>query len=335
MLQFRNETPFLGTITAMPDATGVDTVIAVVKGTFTLGSRPTIAQKQVAVAPMPEYYAEPATSSMRVAPDVSLPKISTDVLVIGSALARLGRPVDETMVEVHVGPVSRFARVFGNRYWQQTASGYAMTRPQPFTEMPLTWERAYGGREETPAGPHEDPRNPVGTGFTATDGVYSFDGVAVANVEDPAQPITSWKDRPAPCGFGPVSPHWEPRRSYAGTYDEAWQKKRAPYLPLDFDPRFLQVAPVNAIAPQPLIGGEPVLLRGLSLEGDLAFTIPLADLEIAFLLDGALHVRPSVLDTVTFEPDARRFTLLWRACFPADKKVLRVTEVRASLRALT
>lgn len=319
----------------MPDVAGVDSVIVVVKGTFTLDGRPTVAEAQVPVAPMAEYYADPASSSMRVAPDLSLPKPSTDVLVIGSAFPRRGRPVDEMMVEVHVGPVSRFARVFGDRVWRSSASGYSMTRPAPFATMPLTWERAYGGREETPQGPDEDARNPVGTGFRATDGVYAFDGLPVPNVEQPSQPITSWKDRPVPCGFGPVSPHWEPRRSYAGTYDDVWQAQRAPYLPADFDPRFLQVAPPDAIAPEPLTGGESVLLHGLSPQGDLSFALPRADLAIAFVLDGAAHTRPVVLDTVTFEPDVSRFTMVWRACFAADKTVRRVSEVRASVRALS
>jgi hypothetical protein len=334
VLQFINQTPFVGSIAVLPDAGGVDTLLAVVKGTFTFGSRPEVAAEQVPVALMPEYYGDPTTTSMRIAPDVSLPKPSTDVLVIGCAHALLGRPVDEMMVEVHVGPVSRYARVSGDRVWRASGTGYAMTHPQPFVAMPLTWERAFGGREETTAGWYEDPRNPVGTGYRATDGVYSFDDLPVANVEHPAHPISSWKDRPPPCGFGPLSPHWEPRRSYAGTYDEAWQKNRAPYLPDDFDPRFLQLAPVDAIAPQPLAGGEPVLLRGLSESGDVQFTLPAADLAVAFVVDGAPRPGPVVLDTITFEPDARRFTMVWRASFPADKKVLRVSEVRAMLRRL-
>ena len=33
-----------------------------------------------------------------------------------------------------------------------------------------------------------------------------------------------------------------PRRGFAGTYGARWQRTRAPYLPVDFDPRFLQFA---------------------------------------------------------------------------------------------
>ncbi len=55
-------------------------------------------------------------------------------------------------------------------------------------------------------------------------------------------PIGSASDKPPPAGVGYV-PAWHPRATFAGTYDEAWRKKRAPYLPADFAPRFFQAAP--------------------------------------------------------------------------------------------
>ena len=55
-------------------------------------------------------------------------------------------------------------------------------------------------------------------------------------------PGFSSKDRPAPACLAPIAEAWEPRRSFAGTYDAAWQQGRAPYLPTDLDPRFLASA---------------------------------------------------------------------------------------------
>lgn len=122
-----------------------------------------------------------------------------------------------------------------------------------------------------------------------------------------------------------------PRRQYAGTYDEAWQRERAPFLPLDFDPRFLQVAPASLIATRPLLGGEPVGLHGLVPEGPLGFALPRVPLVVAFTVDHTVVEQPAQLDTITFEPDARRFTMLWRAWTRCDKKALKVSEVRAAL----
>lgn len=334
MLQFRNGTPFVGAIGLMPDAAGVDTLVAVIKGTFTLEPHPRVAEEQVPVVTEPAYHGDPASTSLRAAPDISLPKPFTDVLIVGCAAAPRGRPVNEILVEAHVGPISRFARVHGDRFWRGSGTGYAATPAEPFAVMPLTWERAYGGREETPHGWHEFPRNPVGTGFRASDGVYAFDGLPLPNVEHPGQPITSWRDRPDPVGFGAVAPHWEPRRSLAGTYDEIWQATRAPYLPTDFDPRFLQLAPPESISPTTLVGGEHVVLRGFAPSGEIACTLPRPELTVSVVLGRTPHAQPVTLDTITFEPELGRFTLVWRAAFPCDKRALRITEVRANVAAV-
>jgi hypothetical protein len=151
------------------------------------------------------------------------------------------------------------------------------------------------------------------------------------NIEDPRAPILSWDHQPTPAGFAPIDAYWEPRRSFAGTYDERWQNERAPYLPHDFDPRFLQIAPPALIVPGHLQGGEWVDLRGFTPAGVLQFQLPPVVPRIAYRMDDAQQERPAVLDTVIVEPDAARVCLVWRAALVVDKKALRVREVRASL----
>src|SRR5919108_183167 len=85
---------------------------------------------------------------------------------------------------------------------------------------PLVWERAFGGTDVTPKGPTAEPRNPVGAGFRAPDGQKPLAGMPLPNLEDPFAPISSWKDRPAPACFAPIAENWQPRLSYAGTYDD-------------------------------------------------------------------------------------------------------------------
>jgi hypothetical protein len=153
-------------------------------------------------------------------------------------------------------------------------------------------------------------------------------------MEDPATPITAWNQRPQPAGFAPICAHWEPRRSYAGTYDEEWQKHRAPYLPKDFDPRFLQLAPPGLITLGYLKGGEPVELRGVTWAGLARFRLPQVTLKVTYRLDGSPEERPAFLDTLMIEPEQSRFTMTWRSVFRCDKNALRVSEIEARLLSL-
>ena len=331
MLQFNNQTPFAGTITVFPDPDGIDTVFGIVKGTFVLGTEIAIAEEQVPIAIAPKYHGDPASTSLQVTPDISLVKPSTDVLVMGYACAPGGRMVRMMDAGVAVGHMQCVLRVFGDRMWVRQGPGYAATEPEPFEIMPLVWERAFGGRDVTDSGPREESRNPAGTGFRASNGQTPVEGTPLPNLEDPRDPIISWKQQPAPMCFAPIPPNWEPRRSYAGTYDEQWQQARAPYLPDDFDHRFLQVAPPALVTPQPLEGGEIVQMIGMQPDGRMEFALPSLRPRILFHLGLAPDEPPVMLDTVIIEPTARRLQLVWRAALPCDKRTLKVREVEATL----
>lgn len=329
MLQFRNQTGFAGTVFVSPDPDGVDTLYTVVKGTFDLENGLSPAAEQVPVVLAAEHYGDPAASSIRVPSDVSLIKPGTDVLLLGHAYGPGGRPTTYVDVTLMVGPVQRVVRVFGDRFWVASAAGAYASPPEPFERMPLVWERAFGGTDRVGSEVHGDPRNPVGTGYRAPDSEIPLDGFRLPNLEDPYEPITSWKQRPAPACFAPVAPQWEPRRSYAGTYDERWQRERAPYLPVDFDARFFQLAPPGLVVPGYLRGGEPVEVLGATPEGRLSFRLPALRIEVAHVVAGEWHVRPANLDTVIIEPDDGRLILVWRTGFACDKSLLRIEAVEA------
>lgn len=331
MLQVRNSTPFAASLALSPDVDGIDSVIAIVKGTFTLSSDPRPLEAQRPVVPKAEFHGDPASSSVKVPSDVSLPKPTTDVLMFGHAHAPNGRSAHVVDVALHVGGVYRAARVFGDRVWRQSATATTMTSPEPFAMMPVVWERAYGGFDETDQGRVFEARNPVGTGFRDKSGELGLDGVPLPNVEDPRALITTWRDRPAPVGFGPIGEHWMPRRDYAGTYDDAWRKERCPYLPLDFDARFLHVAQPELVTPARLAGGEPIRISGMSPATVIDARVPTAAPVVQFVVSGSVESRPTMLDTLMLLPDDGVLCVVWRAVLPCDKRVLQVSEVRVSL----
>jgi hypothetical protein len=213
-----------------------------------------------------------------------------------------------------------------------------MSRPAAFERIPLQWERAFGGWDRSspdPARHAYEPRNPAGTGFRAPGSRFE-EGLRCPNLEDPARPLRGWGDRPTPAGFGFTSPHWEPRARLAGTYDAAWQKDRAPLLPRDFDPRFLNAAAPGLVASGHLRGDEPVVVSGVSPEGGWAFALPgVGAPEVRVVRPGLADALVSTrLDTVVVDVDERKLFLLWRGRLglrrePTEVRTLAVRAERA------
>jgi hypothetical protein len=325
MLQVVNHTPFSAALSVFPDTAGVETVYAAVKATFNFGAHgPELAEQQVPLLATDVFWGDPITTSLRAAGEFALLKPATDVLLVGRAIA----PAPSTRVadvSLRVGPVARVVRVFGDRHWEKSGGSWRPSAPQIWERMPLRWELAWGGVAPTTGGdvPEHEPRNPVGRGIIGGEGAPA-DRLPLPNLEDPEDLLAKPTDRPTPACFAPISPTWLPRRSHAGTYDEAWLSGRAPYLPEDFDSRFFHVAPPELIAPGFLQGGEPVELIGFTAGAPIRFELPQCGLGLVFDFDGASVPKPPQMETVLFEPDLGRFQMLWRVGLGVDKKLLKL-----------
>jgi len=238
----------------------------------------------------------------------------------------LRKPVKELDVWVRVGPVSKRLKVFGTRVWYPGVLGMTLSAAQPFQELPLRWEYAYGGMDTSnPERAAHEPRNPLGRGVAADPSTLKHQ--PGPQIEDPEILISSSRARPAPAGVGAIGPQFEPRLRYAGTYDDRWQKERMPLPPLDFDERHNQVAAPGLICPSYLRGGEPVELVGLHEEGPLQFELPKWAFYVgSWTAQGEQEHRP-VLDTVLLEPNMRSFELTWRACVPVPKRARELASI--------
>ncbi len=328
MLQVVNHTPFAASLSVFPDPAGVETAYMIVKASFRIAAGdPELSKTQVPLLATDVFWGDPVSTSLRAAGEFGLLKPATDVLLVGRAIApAAGTRVAD--VGVRVGPLSKVVRVFGNRVWKRSAGQWRPSDPEPWERMPMRWELAYGGMAQAQGSevPDHEPRNPVGRGLVSRKG-RPLAQQPLPNLEDPLALLSEPDDRPPPACFAPIAPSWMPRRSYAGTYDEAWTRSRAPYLPLDFDPRFFHVAPPGLIAPGFLQGGEPVRLIGFSVGEPIDFELPRCALEFEFDFDGAKLPQQPQLETVLIEPDAARVQLLWRAALAVDKKLLKLKQV--------
>ena len=323
MLQLDNQTPFKAAIAVLPDRSGIDTLYVIVKGTVTLRPTLTLAEEQVPVTMADEYYDDPATSSLRYESEMHLGKTGTDVLLIGSASAPNGKPVTRVQVGMSVGGRQKTILVTGDRVWQRGQP----SNPQPFESMPLVWERAFGGVHRNGDKVQAEDRNPVGCGLAGGRAAEDMEGLPVPNLEDPAAPIEQMGQTPVPACFAPIAPSWLPRRAFAGTYDERWQRSRAPYLPDDFDPRFFQSASPEFAFDRYLQPGEPVQVVGVMADGPISFIVPESYLRIAVTVAGATQEPPANLETLSIEPDENRACFTWRAAVPCDRKALKVEKI--------
>lgn len=336
MWSITNRTPYAAERCWVRDKNGAEVWLVAVKGTFLIGPDGSAVkadvQEKVCLAPM--YRGEPGKSSLQYDTDLNHTKLNTDIIVNGHAYAPHGRLVSHVDVTLRGGGIDKTVRVVGDRVWKSSAIGLVMTDPEPFAKMPLTYERAYGGRDETAEDPrlHSwDERNPVGLGFVVRK--EHLAGKRAPNLEYPREQMTAWNSRPEPAAFGPVAGHWKSRVLLAGTYDDKWAKERQPLLAADFDERFYQCAPPDQQAKGFLARGELIELFNVTPSGTLSFRLPRVALGFKTdFEDGTSMVHRANLHTVIVEPDVPRIMLVWHTQLPCHHKVLKLKTTNVTVK---
>ena len=202
-----NDTPFAFESLFMADEDGRPLLVPLLKATYELAEGGLVlAEDQVAVDPAGVPYGDPAETSYRYEPECSLPKLATDVVLVGSAVApKTG--TRELLVAFQVGPLKKGVRVLGDRAFFKGAVGVSMSNPVPFERIPLRWERAFGGWDRSHAEEKKhtfEPRNPVGVGHRTSSSRFE-EGLLCPNLEEPTRPFKGWGDHPPPAGFGFLS----------------------------------------------------------------------------------------------------------------------------------
>ncbi|SHN10920.1 DUF2169 domain-containing protein [Rhizobacter sp. OV335] len=312
MWMLRNTTPFAAESTWTRDERGAEFWMIAIRASFEIDpqGRQAPAAEQTPVQRAPVFAGDPLASGLLSDSDFALHKDGTDVLVDSHAHAPRGRQVTESRVRLQVHTtIDKTLNVFGERRLSDGLLGLSIAKPEPFVQMPLTWERAYGGWDRKGKTEQWEPSNPAGKGF-AGDSAH-LDGTLAPNLEYPGDPYGGpGKGRAA--SFGPVAAHWQPRLQYAGTYDQTWQDTRDPLPPTDFDRRYFRSAPHDQQTQTPLVGHEQVLLHGFTPDVFLGFLLPKLSFETVttFTRYGDVRQRP-VIQTLWLMPDRRRFEIVY------------------------
>lgn len=309
-MQLNNGTPFSAQNVILPNEDGVDTLYTIVKASFKIGQQWTLADEQIPPQTKDEYWGEPAASSLKYSMDFHTGKASTDIVILGNACAGNNQPVRQLDVVVMVGDVHKTLRVFGDRYWNKGRA----THPEEFQSMPLVYENAFGGQHIVDNQLQSlEQRNPVGKGYKGNRPALEMESLPLPNIEDPGQLIQSVSDTPEPSGLGFKAPHWSPRADYGGTFDENWQKKRAPYLPTDYDKRFQNAAHPDLIYPGFLLGGEEVSISHMHPGGTMGFLLPQINLKGRVKIAQKDYPLSFNMETLIIEPADMRLQMVWKA----------------------
>ena len=325
-----NTTGMLAELSVFTDKDARDHCVVVVKGTFQTNARGELrlAVEQRPLVTADEHHGDPATTSVRYECDFAPEKPLTDVIVVGNAIAPGGEPVQKLSVVLEVRGRRKELVVHGHRRWVNVIGALSPSDPVAFTEMPLTFDRAWGGQDDSRGATkvEVEARNLVGVGFHPHRSSRLVAGQPVPNIEAPDDHVTSPRGRHAPAGFGCVGRAWMPRVSFAGTYDETWRQERAPFLPRDFDSRYFQCAPADQQFPH-FEGGETIRCFHMAKEPMVEYVIPDGPPPIRFrFVDGEVE-RIGVLDTVTLEPHLGLAMLAYRASVPLRKKLTALREI--------
>jgi hypothetical protein len=292
------------------------------------------------------YWDHPMNSSVRYETDFWPFKVATDVVLNGTAYSPGGKPVASSFVSLQIGDRRKVITVTGDRVAQYAGRATpVVTDPVPFTEMPLRYERAYGGTDvfSDLKTVYPYPRNPLGRGFVVANTSKTLDDLPLPNLEDPRMPLSPdricvgeyarWEQCPLPACFGWFPKVWRPRALLAGVLpcDRAVEQElrqayaqvvpahqREAYLKngfRDMDFTFFNGASDGLALPF-LRGGETIATENLSPEGDLTFQLPIDSPRVGIDIGEGVYEPEIVLHTVMVDLDESCVDLVWRGAVP-------------------
>ncbi len=330
MLQLVNLTQLASERALLTAVDGQHALVVVVKATFDLktGARPQLSKVQEPVIEAPLFLGEDPNATILRDAELTLDHPGTDVVVNGCAHAPAGRPASVVLASVQVGPVQAKAQVTGPRNWVRGLLGVVPDTPATFEKMPITYENAFGGGQETDQGRIWDMRNPAGSGFASDPGLLI--GTPAPTVEDPDSPVTraTAKANVPIAGFSAQPVTWTPRRDLGGTYDAAWQDTRMPFWPDDVQPGYFRVATPALQSQTVLQGHEQVRLRNMTPEGLMEFRLPRLIPTVRTQSAGRWSQQEVNLRRVIIEPDLGKLVMMWRSvclCGADGRKIKRIS----------
>jgi hypothetical protein len=277
-------------------------------------------------------FSDDVPTPLGLLPTDSLPRADPvfEVILLGKAYAPGGRAVRHRRVALAVGAIRRELEVFGDRVWTRRD---AFSAPAPFLEMPLDYERAFGGSfdvliDEKSKLRVSDPSNSLGRGFDLESYMKGLGEALRApagypklpnyvrqlpNLEDPGQPIRRWDDAPTPVGWATVPPTIGLRMKWALDRVRAEQ----PITEEEAVAHAYHRAHPDWVIPLPP-PSTVVEMIGLCQSEQVTFRLPRLRPVVDILNRDRTHVSPLVPQVLVLLPEQWRFYLVYRTVVSLD-----------------
>ena len=243
-----------------------------------------------------------------------------DLILLGRAYAR-APGITSLTVSILAGALRHDIAVFGDRTWTRVGARLVPSRPSAFESIPLTWERAYGGKARVEAGEMPFAANPAGRGFYPE--AEKAEGHALPNLEDPAQLIRTPTDQPTPRCPGPCSRESSLRILRAAEFDTGATVPRLTAL----RPAYFNNAHPALILAEPLRSSEEVEITHVRPAGGLVrFALPALDFHVYVQLADRPYVFPAHLESIVVLAEEERVVLGFKSAFryrmvPLERRV--------------
>ena len=231
-------------------------------------------------------------------------KPRADLLLNATAYAPGAAPVTRLRAGFKIGTFSKDILVIGKRVWKRSLLGpRVMSEPEPFREMPIVYENAFGGKGYE--------KNPIGKGRKLLE---------LPNIENLDKMVPYPGNKLEPAGFGALANTWQQRASLVGTYTDKWLKERWPWFPEDFDWGYHNAAPRDQQVEGYLQGDEKLTFWNFHPEHSV-YQSSLPGLRVRCFLNERINENddhttfrevPLKLDTLWADLDLEKLVLVWR-----------------------
>ncbi|MES2262216.1 MAG: DUF2169 domain-containing protein [Pseudomonadota bacterium] len=247
--------------------------------------------------------------------DLAPPKPAFDVIVAGYVTAPPDHSHPFIEAGVRIGTQVGSMRAHAPRYWHRRWIGYEarslapQVRRVPVSYALADWDAGFSIKKS------DDPADTP---------------ACLPWIEALNAPSARRSHARVPAGLGFWPENAAHRSIHTGTYDDAWQKERAPDLPPDFNPRFYNAAHQDLQLAQAPAAGTPIRLVHLAEQAIVDCAFPALALSVqARTASGDTHaplaMRP---DTLVIEPEHDRLSVVWRVLIPAGTQAHSVRTVR-------